>query len=587
MSTLAFPALLLVFFRAFESDWRRVLCLAVAAFAVSFLLRLSSLFFAMNSMIGLRSTLPTLVAAAVYAIGRRRVRTIATGIMLGVSLFLSTEQGLAVTAAYAIVGFVAALRREDRRAKLIEWGATLAIAVLTLMVALTCVAGITGARGALRYNFRLVPMDQYWYFGAPPNTFVPSWGAGFRMLFAAPHIGLPPVLAIAAAVYYLRRFWGATDAGTRRWSISLAMLLAYGAISCTSLLGVFTLSYVEPCERILLLVALLELSRFAAASDAREGRRGWLGSPRAVTVVALGVTAWAFASIPLLRAALATSVPAIVVDYGLHHERFGVNGIWPETLREAQAAIDSHREAGGRPPTLWSTYSGWIEARNGIFNPSFDYVIHALGPANRRKYLETFRAQRPELVQTVRPSYTQYEPWIENDQWAFYDALLDWYDVSSRTPWSFFWERRATPAPAPQFLFGMRVPPNLPAVQLPPIPDSIATPVMLLEVDVEYEIHNPLHVLPIVGALPRYLVGISGASSALPISLDPYVSQTRFPLVIRAGERPTLSFATASLLPGASWQPVSIDVYLRRLPAANQVWLSDLFTRLSLRGDAP
>ena len=65
-------------------------------------------------------------------------------------------------------------------------------------------------------------------------------------------------------------------------------------------------------------------------------------------------------------------------------------GIWPETIVGGQAILDAHRHPDGTPPTLWSTYAGLLEARNGLFHPSFDYIIHALGPANRAKYVEDF-----------------------------------------------------------------------------------------------------------------------------------------------------------------------------------------------------
>lgn len=586
ISTLLFPVVLVAFFRAFERDWRRVLCLSAMAFAASFIVRLSALFFALNSMTGVRAALPTLVPAILFAVRDRRQRIFAAGIAIGLSLFLSTEQGLAVTAGYAVIGFVAAARRQDRRIGFVEWAATLGLALVTFVAALTVVAGPAGMRGALHYNLRVVPMDQYWYFGAPPNTFVPSWSRGVQMLIRAWPIGLSIVLAIGATILYVVRFWRMPDEDPgRRW-FALAVLTMYGVISCVSLLGVFTPAYSEPCWRVVVLVALLELSGYSTSYDAREAHGGWIGVPRFVMIAALAIIAYAYDTIPLIRTALYRGVPHIIVDHVVNGERFGITGIWPETLREAQQAIDSHRTPEGRTPALWSTYSGWIEARNGIFNPSFDYIIHALGPANRAAYVDTFRRTRPTLVQTVRPSYTQYEPWIENGDWPFYDALFDWYDVSSLTPWSFFWERRTTPGPAPRFLYGMRVPPSLQVVKLPPIPDSIASPVMVLEVDLEYEIHNPLHVLPIVGAEPRYLVGIEGAVSTLPVSLDPYVTRTRFPVIVRAGQRPALAFATASLLPGATWRPVSIDVYLRPLTPANQVWLADLLGRLLRRPPA-
>jgi hypothetical protein len=92
-------------------------------------------------------------------------------------------------------------------------------------------------------------------------------------------------------------------------------------------------------------------------------------------------------------------------------------------------------------------------------------------------------------------------------------------------------------------------------------------------------VHNPLRVVPLAGANPRYLVDIEGAVSSLPVSLDPYVSRVRFPLVVRTGQRPTLRFQTFSLLPGASYRATAIRVFERPIDAPDAVWLEEVAGR--------
>ena len=104
---------------------------------------------------------------------------------------------------------------------------------------------------------------------------------------------------------------------------------------------------------------------------------------------------WTLVTTRLIVTSVGVSLPHIVVDHVFGDVKFSALGMWPETLRDGQQVIDAHRGPGGAPPTLWSTYAGWIEARNGIFNPSFDYIIHALGPDNRRRYVDTFRSTAP------------------------------------------------------------------------------------------------------------------------------------------------------------------------------------------------
>jgi hypothetical protein len=574
----AFPAVFLVVFRGFTGTWSRAFCLAAAAMAVSFILTLSAVLFASNGMLGVRSALATLVPVALYLTPTRRVRVLAGGLMLGGALFVSTEQGMAAVAAYALVSAVTIARR-PHRSRFVEAAATVAVSIITLVLCLIVVGGFGGMRGALRYNFRVVPMDQYWFFGVPPNHFVPSWGAGLHMLGAVPNVGAALLLAVIAASLLMRRLWLTPDGDVGRRLFALAMLAVYGLLSTISLLGVFTPAYAEPCWRIIIILALLECSTVADRLDAKSGHRGWFAVPRSLAVGALGLVAWAATTIRLIPTALTISLPHILVDHVLGDARFGITGIWPETLVDAQAVIDSHRGPDGRLPTLWSTYAGWIEARNGMFHPSVDYVIHALGPG-RQAYVDAFRAQQPGLVQTVRPSYTPYEAWIENNDWPFYDELLANYRVVGVTPWSLFWERRTGPRLVARSAGIISIPAGTTSVQLPPIALDSTTAPSLLVIDVEYETKNPLHWLPIVGPSPRYLVGIDGAVSRLAVSLNPYSGHTRFPLVLKPGQTPILHFQAFSLLPGVTLAPRTLRVSIVPLDAGNQPWFAELVARL-------
>ena len=184
---------------------------------------------------------------------------------------LSTEQGLAVTLAYVIVAAVAIVRSDDRLQQLLETIGTLALAVATLVLCLLAFGGFAGMRGALRYNFQIVPMDQYWFFGSPPNVFVPSWLDGLRMAIANPMIGMALVLGAVASVVYVVRLWRMPDGERRRRNFALAVLPLYGLISCGSLLGVFTTAYALPCWRTLLMIAGLELTKLSER-DAHRSR---------------------------------------------------------------------------------------------------------------------------------------------------------------------------------------------------------------------------------------------------------------------------------------------------------------------------
>lgn len=585
ITTGVYPLVFLAFFRAFSKDWTRAVCLSVAAMAISWLLKFSVLMYAAVGMLGIRSAFATLLPVALYLAPTRRSRAIAGGLTLGAALFFSTEQGIAVTLAYVIVAGVAFVRTRNRRARAIESAATLVLAVLALVVLEMLVGGYAGMRGALRYNFSIVPKEQYWYFGVPPNSFIPSWSALLPGLVRIWPIGLALLLGLLASLWYLVRLWrtGESDEseGERR-AFALASLPIYGVISCGSILGAVSLPYVQPLWRALLIIALVELNRAATAYSAARSNRGpSLGVPRPLALGTILLSGYTILTTPLIATTIYIAAVHIPRDHIFGHRGFIASGIWPNTVRDGQAIIDKHRGPHGEPPVLWSTYAGLIESMNGIFNPSFDYIIHALGDANRQAYVNKFRAIRPTLVQTMIPTYSSYEPWIEHMNWEFYDELLKSYSVAGTTPWSFYWERRAAPAPDPELVATLPVSPNDTSLALPPVPATAPSPMSALEVEIEYTVHNPLHALPLFGPMPRYIVGVNGTYNDTPVSLDPSAMRARFLVFVAPSQRPVLQFHTFSLVPKASYRPTLVRVYRRTTDAGNQLWMMSMYQRLT------
>jgi hypothetical protein len=569
------PALYLAttvaFTRAFTTTWSRAVRLATIVIGVSTLtpivwrfVDVSNLLSPTNSLLGVRTTLPLLFVVTLVAPLRAPWRTVLAGVVLGAALVCSTEQGLAIVAAFVTVSTVDIAVSESRRARATAFAIPLGVTVMTVLVLLTLMGGLSGARGALSYNFRVVPMDQYWYFGAPPNRFLVGWGSLVRQLADIPRIPLTVLAAVVAGGVELRRLVRTPDAGRVR-HVALATLAVYGVFSCGSLLGTFTPAYVQPCARVLLLMVILEADRWLSVWSAdRErlphfvARVVWPSTAAALVLLIPGrqlATAWHVATAHVIGDAPAA-----------------FSSIWPQTLIRGQRVVAAHRGPRGEPPTLWSTYAGLLEARNGVFQPASDYVIHALGPALRARYIDEFRARRPALVQTVLPKYTRYEMWIEQTTWAMYADLLDRYRVVDSTPWSLFWERRPQPKTPRAVWFEQSLPAGASNVTFPQVPAGTA----LLEVELSYRVHNPLHALPIFGSLPRYLVRGTDMFNRNPVTLDPYVTSARFPLLVRPGVAPTLFVQVASLLPGARIELTGVRVWQISIDADNAAWFDSL-----------
>ncbi|HET7373611.1 MAG TPA: hypothetical protein VFJ20_09500 [Gemmatimonadaceae bacterium] len=577
MSGLLYPLTVVVFLRAFMRDWTRVFAWATVVIAGSIALRMLALLVAINSLLGVRSTLATLLPILLFLPARRSWRVPLTALALGGSLVLGTEQGLAIALAIALATVIVAIRREDRREWIAEAAAIIGGGVVTLIVVLTLIGGVHGMRAALHYNFKLVPMDQYWYFGAPPNIFISSWHVFPAMMAALPRIPITLLVGVVAVALTGAMLWRDADRPIARRRFAIAVTTFYGLISCASLLGTYVNSYIQPLQRVLLLVGAVLLDEWFTSWAATRNAPRLGGVSRPVTLTAIAASVIMVAVVPSVGHGIGGMLPHFVRAHLIGRQGIVYSGIWPQTITRGQAALNARRSPSGEPPTLWSTYAGLLEARNGVFNPTFDYIIHALGPDDRAAYVDTFKRLRPTLVQTMNADYTQYEAWIEATSWDFYAELLRGYEVADSTPWSLFWQRRAEPLPAAQVVWEAGLPAGSSSVALPAPPaDPTKSNLVVVQVELDYRTHNLLRMLPIVGTMPRYLVSAAGAVQALPITLDPFVTQSRFPLVMERGKAATLTWHVHSLLPGASI--VVSGVRLSEIPVTpkNDVWLQGL-----------
>jgi hypothetical protein len=204
---------------------------------------------------------------------------------------------------------------------------------------------------------------------------------------------------------------------------------------------------------------------------------------------------------------------------------------------------------------LWSTYVGILEDQLNIFHPSYDYIIHALGPVHRPQYLKDFKKAQPLYVSTIRYNFFSYESWLRNEHWDFYTELLKNYSIVGGSDYTIVWKKNAEPRDISSELVTINIDQtnqnNLMNIAVEPAEEP-----RLITLDVTYTIHNPWEKVPYVGSLPRHTIhsSLEGeyGQRYVGTTVIPYKETMSFPVLIPAGEGSvTLSSHTLFALPGA------------------------------------
>ncbi len=566
VSVALFAMTFVAVFYAWTRDWLATMRMSLAATLATIVLRLDAIYLPINSLLGVRSTMPILFAAALTLSLSPLRRSLIAGVVLGSALLLGTEQGTAVIAAFVGAQLVLAARNRRWRAIAQETAVTVATGLMTYaMVVVVLARGFAGLRGAATYNFRLVPMDQFWYFGGPPNRFMSRLGQLGELRFVGPWMFATLLIMVGVLV----RLWRTPVAQEDRRRLGEAVLGIYGALSMASVLGVLVTVYLEPAVRvgvILILLALYrEADRLPFVRSTNDLWRQWRGV--AGVLVVLMITMY------MRFGALQTAAlgPLHIIDsHIIAGDPPSFSPPWRDAIATGQSVVDEFTVREHRRPVVWSTYSTMLEASNGMFHPSFDYIIHALGPDNRRAYQAAFSATQPDIVQTLKPSYAVYEEWLESNDWPMYRDLLRDYKLVAQTEWSYFWERRDTPGLAVRAIAAGPVQSDQHRAGLNIVapPDTLT----LLEVRMRYHIVNPWRRVPVIGALPRYVVEISGSSNRNAVSLAPYETERTFPIMVRGPSTVGLQFSAIALAGNARLVVDSLEVSEVGIPPATAVW---------------
>ncbi|MBY4946988.1 hypothetical protein K6V92_10195 [Cupriavidus respiraculi] len=470
-------------------------------FLVTTALALDRIFLPQNTLLGTRSVFPLYVALAMAS--TRGVPVVA--LLAGAALLVSTEHGMAAAIGLAVAAMVG-LASKEWRGTGIRLAASLPAAVAVFALVLWAMSG-DAAIANIRYALRDVPNDQFWYFGARAGTYLPTYWQTLNYWGFYAFAGLW-LLAGALTI----KLWRARSP----YSLAAVFLTTYATFGAVSQLGYLDASNLQGGERALLLVAILSAAQFRT------------GLAATVALVLVAAACWGYGN----RLPLAYAWPTASQDGEL------LSPYWRDHL----AAVE--RLSKGGP--IWSIYAGLPEAQRGTFAPSSDYIIHALGPANRRQYVAAFDDAKPTLVRLENAFTWGYSQWTVSSNWEFYRRVFAQYELAHEDKMSSLWVRTG-PASAPADATEADIEGNC-------FTAAGKEGRTILSMQIRYRIDNPLARVPVIGLTPR-LTLVSGRPNDEGVSLPPsqvYGGAWSAPLVLGPNERATFCLKLDTYLPGVT-----------------------------------
>lgn len=542
----------ILFFRTTLQSWRKATIALVILLMT--LLPIVSMAEPGNSLQGLRTAMPMLVAA-LLALDYKRLLQIGKVVLpvkqlllilaLSLSFFISTDHGVFAIFSYFLVrSYVITKHRETNGLK--RPGIRLALeitAVLLLILAMFTVATMGHPLKPLIYAMKIIPAEQFWYFGGPPNAFL-TWQ---NMSSFALHIYKAFVILGLTTYLYMRMYRQKRIRPDTHFA--LWFLMIYGLASCVSLLGYADIGQLGPLLKSMLSISIvLAMTMFFDYEQAYRTSR-----KKAPKKLRIQYAVYATATILMVvwsgRYLYRTSSTYDAIGsikafrYARHwpDTAIGNEGGWGRAVRsfpELQTAQQGE---------LWSVYSNLYEDRAKIFHPSkdgFDYIIHAIGKDNFDAYVWQFVQDKPKYVDTLRPGYFVYEQWLWTGNWAFYRQLIDNYSIVRHNDSHYLWTYNGDDL-------------NKDAVSKPltinkdgnlELPAS-ETELSLVEVDLKYQPETPGQLFH---KLPRYLLKASDTGLRYPISLpDNKTEQTFVVPIFSKNKHPLLQPGAPGLIIGA------------------------------------
>lgn len=544
----------LFFFAVFKSYSRALISLALSIIAIIYC---SNMIDPGNSLLGVRSSAPILIAAAIIYFGDhlfiwRKLpswQDLLVLILITVAFFLGTEHGIAAIGAYVIAGVFASWKNKKILLIVLR---NIAIILLFLVIAANVISLGNGGH-LLKYALIDVPVEQFWYFGTPPTNYLSFGDFTGRIPLQIEYVILYDLLFILSlllfAAWRIKIF-------KRKYYLGLMFLISYGFLSCVSMLGYFHITQAYPLLRVLILasVAILIYIIFPTGPAGRLIKKIKLGASFILAallvfhIVIYVNRASEFqigSTIKNARAARGTN------DYGV-----AAPDGW-------KVSLGSFPELDDKNVKVWSTYSSLYESNFQKIHPSdggFDYIIHALGTNNKNRYEKQFLESKPDYVLTLKQTYFPFEEWLWSKNSTFYVELFENYHLTKQNASHFLWQRNEKPKTKTAPL-NITIGDNQ-KIRLPVSKENL----IIYLITVDYEVGNNLKLLE-NNRLPRYLLSPEDTGLIQEISLPPYAKRWSFIVpVYKENKNPRLEVFVDGIVPGAKmnikgahYEPININ----------------------------